>query len=56
MQINKIIKRLKRNLFNNLNLTLIFKYLSGKNINKIKNLLIKLLYNKINLRIKMLNI
>lgn len=56
MQINQIIKRLKKNVFNNLNLTLISKYLSSKNINKIINLLIKLLYNKINLRIKMLNI
>lgn len=47
MQNNKIIKKSMKILFNNFNLISIQKYLSYKNINKIRALLTKLLYSKI---------
>ena len=47
MQASKIIKKLIAIFFNNFDMVVILKYQSYKNVDKIKALLTKLLYDKI---------
>ena len=56
MQYNNMTKGLMRIFFNNLDLVLIWKYLSYKSVDEIKALLIKLLYSKVTWWTKSINI